>query len=225
MVDRTGIKNGFYQRLAEEGARCGLIQPLSDEERRRSREETVANRPPGAGLWVFAYGSLLWNPAFHYAESCQAKLYGYHRSFCLKSPIGRGTAERPALILGLDRGGSVQGMAYRVEEDKAEEELDLLWSREMLAGSYRPTWVNLKSPRGERFQAIAFVMRRDCPRYAGGLSIEETARLIADAHGPLGPCMEYLENTVNALDALGFMDGPMHDLRARVRELSSTPPG
>ncbi len=172
-------------------------------------------------VWVFGYGSLMWNPAFHYAESRRAKLYGYHRAFCLKTPIGRGTKDYPGLVLGLDRGGSVHGIAFRVAEEAAEEELDIIWAREMLAGSYRPTWVSLADEdTGERFHAMAFVMRRDHDRYTGRLHPNETAERIANACGSLGPCREYLENTVAALDELGIGDGPMHDLLRRVRAIA-----
>jgi cation transport protein ChaC len=226
-LDREGIKNGYFKRLGEESLRSGGIVPLSDEERRQSRIDTMAARPKGADIWVLGYGSLMWNPAFHYAETRRARLFGYHRSFCLQTPIGRGTQDYPGLVLGLDRGGSVHGIAFRIAEDQAEEELDIIWAREMLAGSYHPRWVSLKSedpdaPDG-RFHAIAFVMRRDCDRYAGHLDHEQTAECIAHAHGAIGPCREYLENTVGALDALGIGDGPMHSLLRRVREIASDP--
>jgi cation transport protein ChaC len=163
----------------------------------------------------------MWNPAFHYIEKRRAKLYGYHRSFCLQTPIGRGTKDFPGLVLGLDRGGSVHGIAFRIAEEQAEEELDIIWAREMLTGSYAPRWAHLKDETtGERFRGIAFVMRRDCDRYAGHLDPEETANRIAHAHGKIGPCREYLEKTVLALDELGIGDGPMHDLLRRVRRIA-----
>jgi cation transport protein ChaC len=221
LVDRAGIKSGFYQAMAREAEAAGLLKPLDDDARRASREETLRRRPHGAGLWIFAYGSLMWNPAFDFVEKRRGKLHGYHRSFCLKTPIGRGSRDCPGLVLGLDRGGSVQGVALRVAEDQADEELDVIWAREMLAGSYRPTWVKLVDDDGARFHAIAFVMRRDCDRYAGGLDMEETARTIARAEGRLGPCADYLENTVAAMDEIGVGDGPMHRLRDRVRTLRS----
>ncbi|MBO6837802.1 MAG: gamma-glutamylcyclotransferase [Alphaproteobacteria bacterium] len=205
--------------MARDAEAAGLIKPLDDAERRQSRIDTMAARPDGADIWIFGYGSLMWNPAFHYVERRIARLHGYHRSFCLQTPIGRGSPECPGLVLGLDRGGSVQGLALRIAEDQAEEELDVIWAREMLAGSYRPAWVTLVDEAGGRFHAIAFVMRRDCERYAGRLSFEETADRIARATGRLGPCSEYLERTVSAMDEIGIADGPMHALRARVRAL------
>ncbi len=207
--------------MAREAEAAGLIKPLCDEERRASREMTLAARPPGTGLWIFAYGSLMWNPAFHFEERRIARLHGYHRSFCLQTPIGRGTRDCPGLVLGLDRGGSVRGVALRIAEDKAEEELDVIWSREMLAGSYRPTWVRLHGDDGGRFHAIAFVMRRDCDRYCRPMSMEDTAAIIARASGRLGPCSDYLEQTVDAMDRIGIGDGPMHRLRTRVRALQA----
>lgn len=205
--------------MAREAEAAGLLVPLSDEERRQSRIETVDARPEGASIWVFAYGSLMWNPAFHYVESRTCRLYGYHRSFCLETPIGRGSEDCPGLVLGLDRGGSVQGIALRVDEDHVAEELDVLWSREMLAGSYKPTWVHLVGEDGARFYGIAFVMRRDSDRYAGQLTLDEAAHKIARAEGRLGPCSDYLENTVEAMDEIGIVDGAMHKLRDRVRVL------
>jgi cation transport protein ChaC len=219
LVDRDGIRNGFYQAMAKEAA--DVIQPLSDAERRQSRIDTMAARPTDAEIWVFAYGSLMWNPAFHFTDRRVARLYGYHRSFCLRTPIGRGTPDRPGLVLGLDRGGSVQGVALKIDEAQAEEELDVIWAREMLAGSYRPTWVHLVGQDRRRFHAIAFVMDRSHDRYCGGLSAEETAQHIAHAEGRLGPCSDYLENTVAAMDEIGIADGAMHDLRARVRALKA----
>lgn len=207
--------------MANEAEAAGLMVPLSLEERQESRRETMAAMPPGNGIWIFAYGSLMWNPAFHFIDRRVVRMYGYHRAFCLRTPIGRGTQDCPGLVLGLDRGGSVRGVALRIAEDQAEEELDVIWSREMLAGSYRPTWVKMIEDNGNAFHAIAFVMRRDCDRYTGRITLEETAQSIAHASGRLGPCSEYLENTVAAMDAIGIADGPMHRLRARVRTLKN----
>lgn len=221
LVDRDGIKNGFFQEMARQAEAEGLLKPLCDEERRASRIATMAARPAGADIWVFAYGSLMWNPAFHFVDRKIARLHGYHRAFCLETQIGRGTRDCPGLVLGLDRGGSVQGVALRIDEAQADEELDVIWAREMLAGSYRPTWVRLIDNDGGAFYAIAFVMRRDCDRYKGCRPMEEVAQQIARAAGKLGPCSDYLEQTVSAMDEIGIGDGPMHQLRNRVRVLQA----
>ncbi len=109
---------------------------LSDEALAASLEETLRKRPPGAGWWVFAYGSLLWNPLFPFADAKPGMVCGLHRRFCLWSLGSRGTVAAPGLVLGLDRGGSCRGVAYRLPANCARAELALLWRREMVVGSY-----------------------------------------------------------------------------------------
>ena len=127
----------------------------------------------------------------------------------------------------VDRDGIKNGYFQRMAEESMRDtdivplSTDIIWAREMLTGSYAPRWAHLKDETtGERFRGIAFVMRRDCDRYAGHLDPEETANRIAHAHGKIGPCREYLEKTVLALDELGIGDGPMHDLLRRVRRIA-----
>ena len=221
VLDREKIKRGFIQDIAEEGERLGLVKRLSLEERVASRDRALAAKPKGViDIWVFAYGSLMWNPAFHHVDSMRARIHGFHRAFCLKAVIGRGTEKAPGLLLGLEHGGSCSGLALKVDPNNIEEELDVVWSREMVTGAYRPTWVPMQSERGPG-HALTFVMNRDYERYIRGLSEEESARLIAKAEGPLGRCSEYLENTVASLDRLGINDGPMHRLWDRVQILQA----
>ena len=225
VLNRDSIKKGFVQQIAEEGERLGLVKRLSEAERVESRAATLARRPEGVSeIWVFAYGSLMWNPAFHHVASKKARLYGYHRAFCLKAVIGRGTMDCPGLLLGLEHGGSCLGLALKVDPENIEEELDVVWSREMVTGAYRPAWVELKTDDGT-IPAITFLMNRDYERYVRGLSAEQTAQLIATAEGPLGRCSEYLEKTVIALDQLGIADGPMHRLWDRVEDLQNPAKG
>lgn len=219
VLNRDSIRNGLVQEIAKEGERLGLIRRLSREERVASRERTLAARPAGVtDIWVFGYGSLMWNPAFHYVDRMRARIYGYHRAFCLKTFIGRGTPDKPGLVLGLDYGGSCQGIAFQVDPANLEEELDVVWSREMVADGYRPTWVIMHTDRGP-VPAITFVMNRAYERYVKGLPQETIARMIAEAEGPIGRCAEYLENTVESLDTLGIADGPMHRLLDKVKQL------
>lgn len=216
VYDRASIKNGFFQDVIAEGERLGLITRMSEEDRIASRAAMVASAPDPDNIWVFAYGSLMWNPAFHFAESTQATLYGYHRAFCLKTEIGRGNPDAPGLLLGLDRGGCCKGLAYRVHRDQVCEELDIIWSREMVADTYTPRWVTLNCATG-KIPAIGFVMERHNERYINGLSLNASAVMIAKASGALGPCSEYLENTVMALDEIGIGDGPLHRLLDEVK--------
>ena len=120
---------------------------LSDEQLSESLNATLAAKPKGAGWWVFAYGSLLWNPLFPVAEMRPAMLRGLHRRFCLWSLASRGTLDCPGLVLGLDRGGACRGVALRLPAMLAIDELHLLWRREMVVGSYHPRWVKVERRR------------------------------------------------------------------------------
>ena len=140
----------------------------------------VALRDSAEPVWLFAYGSLMWNPEMPFAERRPALLRGYHRSFCLYSRDYRGTPERPGLVLGLDRGGSCQGIAYRLPPDGLGAAIDQVWAREMAGEVYRMRPVSVTMPQG-RIAGYAFVVRRDRPDYAGRLSLDEAARIISVA--------------------------------------------
>ncbi len=166
-------------------------------------------------IWIFAYGSLMWDPGFAHVESCTALLHGWHRSFCVYSHRYRGTPDRPGLVLGLDRGGSCRGIAYRVARVRARETLAYLWDREMVLGVYRP---RLVYPRrsGERLACHAFTVDRSHRQYAGGLHMDEMVRLIRQGVGKGGHNRDYLANTIRHLDILGITNGPLHRLYDQV---------
>jgi cation transport protein ChaC len=185
--------------------------------------EIAASLARRCDIWVFGYGSLMWNPGFPHCEAQPALLRGWHRSFCVYSHRYRGTPERPGLVLGLDRGGACRGVAFRVSAANAEEALHYLWEREMVGGVYDMRDVTVKTASGD-IAAHAFTVRRDHSGYAGRLSIDETARLILQGLGGRGPCREYLENTVRQLECLGLVDGPLHRLEQKVKELAAREP-
>jgi cation transport protein ChaC len=189
---------------------------LSDEEREATRAGVRARN--GRDLWVFAYGSLMWDPGIHVVEIRTARLEGFHRRFCLKSQIGRGSPENPALMAALDSGGACHGLALRIPAEHVDQETQILWRREMLAGSYVPTFVAVETPQGGIEEAVAFVINPRSDRYVE-LDVEETARLIATGRGVRGTCLEYLENLADRLDLLGLGDPAIRDLRQRVLRL------
>jgi len=174
----------------------------------------------GSDLWLFGYGSLMWNPGFPYAEAQPALLRGYHRAFCVYSSRYRGTPERPGLVLGLDRGGACKGVAFRVPAADVAAALEYLWHREMTNRTYHLKAVSLLVPAGV-VSARAFVVDRTHKNYTGRLTLDETARLIIQGIGARGPCRQYLENTVAELCKLGQLDGPIHRLEEKVRELAA----
>ncbi len=188
---------------------------LSPEEQRASIEAVLGRRAERGDVWLFAYGSLIWNPLIHYAEKCVGTVHGYHRCFCLWSHTGRGTRAKPGLMLGLERGGACRGIVYRIAEAQAPAELEVVWRREMLTGAYAPRWVTVVTERGP-LQAIAFLINRRHERYAGRLPEDRIIATIAEAQGPLGACATYLFNTVAHLEELGIRDRRLARLRDRV---------
>jgi glutathione-specific gamma-glutamylcyclotransferase len=170
-------------------------------------------------VWLFAYGSLMWNPGIAFAEARPGVLHGYHRSFCLYSRDYRGTPERPGLVLGLDRGGSCRGIAYRLVPDQVAEALDQVWAREMTGQVYEMRRVAVRTPYGKVI-AQACTVRRDSPDYAGRLSLDAAAGLLAGAVGGRGSGREYLANTVRHLETLGISDGLLHRIAARVARVA-----
>ena len=191
---------------------------LDDLQLSHSLTTTLRTKPKGAGWWVFAYGSLLWNPLFPFAEARPVMLRGLHRRFCLYSMASRGTPDAPGLVLGLDRGGACTGVAYRLPAPLAIDELRLLWRREMVVGSYRPKWLRVHAD-GRTLVALAFTVRHDHPQYAGKLSLDEQARVIATAAGAFGSTLDYLERTRVALVTHGIVDRYLESLAKRVSAL------
>jgi glutathione-specific gamma-glutamylcyclotransferase len=199
------------------------VRLQSDAERRAAVARMLAERPDGGGdVWLFAYGSLIWNPTVEYSERRVATVRGYHRRFCLWSHLGRGSAETPGLTLGLERGGQCCGVAYRIAAALAQEELELIWRREMATNAYIPRWVRMVLPDGAAW-AIALVVNRAHQRYAGLLQEAEIVAAIARAKGPLGPCAAYLFNTVAHLERLGVHDRKLGRLRDQVRAILADP--
>jgi glutathione-specific gamma-glutamylcyclotransferase len=178
----------------------------------------LALRASTTPVWVFAYGSLMWNPEMRFDEALPARVHGWHRSFCLYSPEYRGTREKPGLVLGLDRGGSCRGIAYRLAAATLAAEIDLLWTREMTGFVYHMTPVSLATERG-KIAGYAFTVRRDSADYAGRLAHDVAARIIATSRGDRGTGRDYLANTVQHLEQLGIRDGALHRIEALVRAL------
>ncbi len=188
----------------------------TDAERRAQVQAILARAPRPGRIWVFAFGSLIWNPAFHFVERRTARIHGFHRQFCLWSRAGRGSPERPGLMLSLESGGSCNGVAYRLERREAATELDVIWRREMFTMSYRPVWTTAHTPGGAE-PAIAFSANREHERYVPGLEDQVIARYLATGAGPMGRCCDYLFDTVAHLRQLGIRDRRLEALEVRVR--------
>ena len=165
-------------------------------------------------FWVFGYGSLMWNPGFRHDATRHAVLPGFHRSFCIRSTIYRGTPEQPGLVLGIDVGGECNGIAFRVDAAHREEVLSYLFEREMRSHVYTPTWVSIVID-GVARPALTFVVKRDHRQFVC-MTAEEMVAIIASSAGANGSNFEYLENTVHALHELGVPDPALDALHDRV---------
>lgn len=172
--------------------------------------------PAGADLWVFGYGSLMWDPGFACAEQRPALLRGYHRRFCIYSHHYRGTPECPGLVLGLDRGGACRGVAFRVPAAQATTVVDYLWRREMISGVYRPKLLPVRHADGI-VRACAFVADRHHAQYCGRLDLARTAALIRHGAGTSGSNIDYLASTVAHLEQLGIKDRALRALLSAVQ--------
>ncbi|WP_137805726.1 gamma-glutamylcyclotransferase [Pseudomonas sp. G(2018)] len=170
-------------------------------------------------LWVFAYGSLIWNPEFQFDECRSATAYGWHRSFCLTLTRWRGTRELPALMLALDRGGSCQGLVYRLPSQDHFKQIGLLLAREIDANP--PTnvarWISVKTTSGP-LRALAFVAARNGKAYAGKLPMDKVAQVLSRAAGHWGSAAQYLFRTVTMLKEQGIRDRNMSRLEGLVAE-------
>ncbi len=201
------------------------VRVTTDAERAASLRAMLDARPErGSGVWVFAYGSLIWNPAMLIADRRPATAIGWHRSFCLSVKMGRGTPENPGAMLGLRPGGTCPGMVLRVAEADVEHELDLLWRREMVADGYVPVWVPVADQAGQAFgHAIAFSINADQPSYCGDLPEAEIVRRLATARGRLGTGAEYLFRTRDGLAEFGIADAFLDRMAELVtKELART---
>ncbi|MCP5366470.1 MAG: gamma-glutamylcyclotransferase [Hyphomicrobiales bacterium] len=161
-------------------------------------------------IWVFGYGSLMWHPGFDHVEARPALLRGYHRALCIYSTQYRGRPGAPGLVLGLDRGGSCMGRAFRIAAMDRAAALAYLDAREMTQDTYMPRDLPVVLDDGRRVAAHCYVVRRDRPQYTGKLTLEQTVALVRQGEGWRGTAREYLANTVAHLDAMGIADGPLH---------------
>ncbi len=188
---------------------------LTEAEKGASLAAMLAHPRARQPVWVFAYGSLIWKPAFQIAARRIGTLHGYHRQYCLLVKRFRGSPEAPGLMLGLEPGGMCRGVVDRPAEQDGG--LRAVWAREMLTNAYVPRWIDVRTAEGP-VRAVAFAINRVHERYTGRLSDEQVAEALARACGHAGSCAEYLLETVTHLEELGIRDRRLWRLQAMVAE-------
>lgn len=168
-------------------------------------------------LWVFGYGSLMWRPGFDFVERRHGSLRGWRRSLCVYSHYHRGTPDRPGLVLGLDRGGSCRGVAFRVDPAKTEATIAYLRERELVTSVYLETQAAVLLEDGRRVTALTYVVDRRHPQYAGRLERETLLRYVRQGHGHSGDNAAYIRNTADHLTEMGLADPTLAWLSDQLR--------
>lgn len=216
MLKREELTRERIDQIVAEAHKAGYDFFLSAEERETSLNQALERYRHGEDVWIFAYGSLMWNPAIDFAERAAASVEGWRRSFCFWTPMGRGTPELPGLMLALEPGDGCEGIAYRLAPHQVRSEMAILWNREMLSGVYQAQWVPVRLRDGRTVTAVTFVVDSAHCQYCGDLPIDRVAHHIAFAEGRRGACRDYLANTVAHTRALGIHDEYIEDLAERV---------
>ena len=218
MLTRELISSGAYLESFQDLPQ----QPRWSHQRiEASMLETLARRDSSQPVWLFAYGSLIWNPLFKYEEMQPSILQGWQRSFCIRLLEGRGSTQRPGRMLALESGGQTVGMAFRLCEKSLLDELWLTWVREMVHGLYRPIWTMARLATGRPIRLLTFVADTTHPMYEQDKSIDVTAKAIAEASGHLGSNSDYLVQLEKSLAAHGIHDGYIARLAFAMRSLGA----
>lgn len=202
------------QRMIERG----LPMPWrrTDDEREALRQACLAGHE--GPLWVFAYGSLMWDPAILFDEVRHAQVRGYSRAMCLvDNRGGRGSAEAPGLMAGLAEGGRCDGIAFRIPEHLVESESERLWRREMIAHAYSAAFAPAETAKGP-LSVLCFVADETSDRIDTGLSHDKQVEYIATGEGMLGTSYEYLENMLIQFDAMKVEDLALRGLLRDVQQ-------
>lgn len=217
-ITREALADGSM--LRQFTALAGAHTVLTEAERAIRFEALIASIPSGSDLWLFAYGSMLWNPTVHFAQAKRVTVKGWHRSFCLRSAAGRGSPERPGLMLGIEPGGQCQGLAYRLPVATIRSELHLLWQREMVTGAYRAEWVKGHCDQQSEFDLVAFVIDPSSQAYEGRIDESQKVRRICQASGMLGSNRDYLMMTRTHLRSHGICDDYIERLALAAEQIT-----
>lgn len=207
-----------HRDIADSGAWPGMDH-FTEQQYDEHLREFLRERPDGS-VGVFAYGSLIWKPVFEPAETVRATALGWERAFTLRLKRFRGTPECPGLMMQIDRGGTCEGVLHIVPPERESAVLADLWRREMTVRppGNLPRWIEVEAD-GRLSKAIAFTANPESPNYAGRLPVEEVAACLSEACGHWGSGVEYLLQTITALEREGIHDPHLWDLQERVAEL------
>ena len=215
MLTRQAIDSGDYLEHF-----ASLPNLWTTDRIERSLAETMKSNPAETdNVWIFAYGSLMWNPMIHFDRRQVVTLHGWHRSFCLHMDVGRASPEMPGRMLALEAGGHTQGIALKLSPSTMADELRRVWIREMVLGSYKPMWAPVTLDDATETQAITFVADTSREQYAVDSRVSTVAPLVAAAEGKFGSNAEYLFKLQAALDECSLHDVYIEALCSEVQRL------
>jgi cation transport protein ChaC len=186
----------------------------------QSLRDALEARPDDGPVWIFAYGSLMWNPLLNVDRQETARLDGWRRSFCLRMVAGRGSVAAPGRMLAVEQGGSTQALAMRLAAGTQLDDLTLLWTREMVLGAYVPMWLPIRLAGGSTVRAMTFVANTGRPQYQPDSSIAAIIRAMSHASGPLGSNAEYVFKLEEALRRHGLADPYVSALAAELARIA-----
>lgn len=204
----------------ESGRLAGRSDLPTDAEYVAAVATLLTGAPPPGEVWIFAYGSLIWNPGFDYVEERLSTIHGWRRSFCIGwVRLYRGTPERPGIMLGLDRGGSCRGVVFRVPPEAVKENLEIVFRREHPVRWETPHmhWVTARTDAGP-MRALAVLTNRSHPAYLADLAEDAVVKSLATAAGERGSMAEYLRSTIEHLEARGIHDCYLWRMQERVAD-------
>lgn len=219
ILTREKLLNGDVDRLLHNDQKD--LPRMPDNEREALIQSTIKELDD-TDLWVFGYGSLIWNPAMEVEEQRRCTISGYQKKFCFWTTLSRGSRENPGLMMGLLEGGECHGVAFRISSANVTTELDVLFRREMSHYIYLPTWVTAQcADTNQSFKTLTFVVDVNNPRFAHNLDRDQTIRTLATAEGPLGRNCDYLFQLSEKLQELGFEDTELLSLSESVRNFQA----
>lgn len=189
-------------------------QPTTQDLLAKAHNDAVIPELPSGDLWVFGYGSLMWRPGFDYLESVQGRIYGFHRALCVASWVHRGTPEHPGLVLGLDKGGSCKGVAFKVSEQDKQKVANYLYQRELATLVYQACFVNVHTQDHRRVKALTFIVDTSHEQYIEGKSTQELVAIVNSSSGINGKSSEYLFSTLEHLRESNIYDKQLESLAA-----------
>jgi cation transport protein ChaC len=195
----------------------------ADREREADRAETLAGRRD-SDLWVFGYGSLMWDPGIRFEEVRRAYVPGYARRFILRDVYGgRGTVDAPGLMVALDKGDGCHGLAFRISRTDLEEETEVLWRRERIGPAYVPVFVEAVTANA-RLTALAFVADHEADLIDANIGRAQQVEYCATGTGFMGSSLDYLRNINRQFAALGIQDDEVSELLRETEDYRNSRP-